>query len=285
MQHLFTVILLLLLFFAILFYTINYNRIFQPTKKISKFVIEPSEDVLVDGIWVAHFKFNESNPTILFCHGNSGNVTNRSYMVQLCKMAGLNLVMFDYSGYGKSDGNARTRRLLYDGEKVLDWISKKVDKDKIIIWGESLGGSVASYLASKNNCSKLVLFATFSSLNDLAFGETTWWKMPIQAFLNVFVHPLPTKMWVETSNVPTLIVHSKDDELISVKHARTMKDIDQKRIQLMEIEGGHGTPKLSKENIRSLFAFCGINNIEHMEGCMEVCMKIFDTVNKEIWTE
>jgi pimeloyl-ACP methyl ester carboxylesterase len=281
MQHWFTVILLLLLFFAILFYTINYNRIFQPTKKISKFVIEPSEDVLVDGIWVAHFKFNEENPTILFCHGNSGNVTNRSYMVQLCKMAGLNLVMFDYSGYGKSDGNARTRRLLYDGEKVLDWISKKVDQDKIIIWGESLGGSVASYLASKNKCSKLVLFATFSSLNDLAFGETTWWKMPIQSFLNVFVHPLPTKMWVESSNVPTLIVHSKDDELISVNHARNMKDIDQKRIQLMEIEGGHGTPKLSKDNIQRLFNFCGVNKVDYIDGCME----IFDRVNKEIWTE
>jgi pimeloyl-ACP methyl ester carboxylesterase len=283
MKNWFTVILLLLLFFAILFYTINYNRIFQPTRKISKFVIEPSEDVLVDGIWVAHFKFNEENPTILFCHGNSGNVTNRSYMVQLCKMAGLNLVMFDYSGYGKSDGNARTRRLLYDGEKVLDWISTKVKQENIIIWGESLGGSVASYLASKNKCSKLVLFATFSSLNDLAFGETTWWKMPIQAFLNVFVHPLPTKMWVETSNVPTLIVHSKDDELISVKHARTMKDIDDKRIQLMEIEGGHGTPKLSEENIKDLFNFCGITHVDHMNT--NTCMKIFDRVNNEIWKE
>lgn len=276
-----TVFLLLLLNIGVIFYTMNYNRIFQPTKKFTKFAVEPTEDFLMDGIWVAHFKFDESKPTILFCHGNSGNVTNRSYMIQLCKMAGLNLVMFDYSGYGKSDGNPRTRRLLYDGEKVLDWIAKKVDKEKLIIWGESLGGSVASYLASKNKSSKLVLFATFSSLNDLAFGETTWWKMPIQAFLNVFVHPLPTKMWVETSSVPTLIVHSKDDELISVDHARSMKDIDQRRIQLMEIEGGHGTPKLNKSNVETIFKFCGIDEVEHLD----ICLGIFDRVNKEIWTE
>lgn len=282
MQQWITVFLLLILYIIVVFYTINYNRIFQPTKKISKFVIEPSEDFIMDGIWIAHFKFNENNPTILFCHGNSGNVSNRNYMIQLSKMAQFNLVMFDYSGYGKSDGNPRTRRLLSDGEKVLDWVSKTVNKDKLIIWGESLGGSVASYLASKNKCSKLILFATFSSLNDLAFGEdTTWWKMPIQAFMNVFVHPLPTKMWVETSSVPTLIVHSKDDELISVNHARNMKNIDQSRIQLMEIEGGHGTPKLEKSNIDTIFKFCGIENYINLDNCLT----IFDTVNQEIWTE
>jgi pimeloyl-ACP methyl ester carboxylesterase len=235
----------------------------------------------MDGIWIAHFKFNEDNPTVLFCHGNSGNVSNRNYMVQLCKMSGLILVMFDYSGYGKSDGNPRTRRLLNDGEKVLDWVSKQVDKEKLIIWGESLGGSVASYLASKEKCSKLVLFATFSSLNDLAFGDPTWWNMPIQTFLNVFVHPLPTKIWIQTSSVPTLIVHSKDDELISVKHARTMKDIDTSRIQLLEIEGGHGTPKMQRSDVEKIFNFCGVNDFKDID----VCLRIFDGVNKEIWTE
>jgi pimeloyl-ACP methyl ester carboxylesterase len=281
MQHWITVILLFALYVGIIFYTINYNLIFQPTKKISKFMIDPTTEFIRDGIWIAHFQFNDKNPTILFCHGNSGNVSNRNYMVRLCQMSGLNLVMFDYSGYGKSLGNPRTRRILMDGEKVLDWISTKVEKEKLIIWGESLGGSVASYLASKQKCSKLVLFATFSSLNDLAFGPMTWWKMPIQAFLNLFVHPLPTKMWVETSTVPTLIVHSKNDELISVDHARNMKDIDRDRIQLMEIEGGHGTPKLTRQDIKSIFKFCGIDNFKYVNNCMT----IFDNVNKEIWTE
>ena len=276
-----TVFLLFLLYLGVILYTINYNRIFQPTKKISKFIVEPTEDFLMDGIWIAHFRFDDNKPTILFCHGNSGNVTNRNYMIQLCKMSNLNLVMFDYSGYGKSDGNPRTRRLLYDGEKVLDWIFAKIGKDKLIIWGESLGGSVASYLASKDKCSKLVLFATFSSLNDLAFGEDAWWKMPIKAFLNLFVHPLPTRLWVETSSVPTLIVHSKDDELISVDHARSMKDVDEGRIELMEIEGGHGTPKLTKSNIENIFEFCGIHKVDDIAKCLD----IFDVVNNEIWTE
>jgi pimeloyl-ACP methyl ester carboxylesterase len=284
MREWITVFLLALLFIGVIFYTINYNKLFQPTRKILSFSIEPTEEFLMDGIWVAYFRFNKRKPTILFCHGNSGNVSNRSYMIQLCSMSGLNLVMFDYSGYGRSSGNPRTRRLLADGEKILDWVSQKVPKEELIIWGESLGGSVASYLASKNKCSKLVLFATFSSLNDLALGDhddiLSWWKIPILAFLNMSVHPLPTKLWIENSNIPTLIVHSKDDELISVEHARRMKDVDQKRIFLIEIEGGHGTPKLKKEDIDSILNFCGAGNID-----IDRCINIFDDVNKEIWKE
>jgi predicted alpha/beta-fold hydrolase len=277
-----TVILLFSLYLCVIFYTINYNKLFQPTKNISQFEIEPSNELLIDGIWVSHFEFTKTGPTILFCHGNSGNLSNRNYMVKLCKMSNMNLIMFDYSGYGKSNGMPRTRRLLNDGEKVLEWASSRVEQDKLIIWGESLGGSVASYLASKNKCKKLVLFATFASLNDLAFGEEySWWKLPIQSFLNLFVHPLPTKSWVKESNVPTLVVHSKDDELISVKHARMLKEIDSERIFLREIEGGHGTPKLTKEDLDIIFNFCGVNDFSDHE----TCLRIFDTVNQEIWKE
>jgi len=276
------IILLISLYLGVIFYTINYNKIFQPSKRIIKFEFQPNEEALVDGIWVAHFIFDESQPTILFCHGNSGNVSNRNYMVRLCKMSNMNLFLFDYSGYGRSDGNPRTRRIINDGEKVLEWALTKVPKEKLIIWGESLGGSVASYLASKKKCAKLILFATFESLNNLAFGqEKSWWRMPIQSFLNIFVHPLPTKHWLAKSEVPTLIVHSQDDELIPIEHARKMKNVDPERVSLMEIKGGHGTPKLCKEELCKIFDFCGIENFKEYD----VCLSIFDNVSKEIWVE
>ena len=190
--------------------------------------------------------------------------------------------MFDYSGYGRSEGNPRTRRIMNDGKKILEWTLKKVPEEKLIIWGESLGGSIAAYLASKKKCAKLILFATFTSLNHLAFGEEkSWWKSPIQALLNVFIHPLPTKDWLGKTDVPTLIVHSEDDELISVQHARSMKSIDPLRIELMEIKGGHGTPKMTKDNLSKIFDFCGIKNFKDHE----VCLVMFDNLNKEIWTE
>ena len=278
------VILLFALYIGVIFYTVNYNKLFRPTKKIIKFQEVPKEERLVDGVWVSHFEFNEANPTILFCHGNSGNVSNRNYMIQLCKMGGINLVLFDYSGYGKSKGDPRTRKILKDGEKVLKWTLERVPEDKLIIWGESLGGSVASYLASKNQCSKLVLFATFASLNHLAMEddkENVWWKRCVLSFLNIFVHPLPTKDWVKETQVPTLIVHSKDDELISVRHARMMKNIEPSRIELMEIKGGHGTPKMCKEEIKKLFDFVGVKT----EQDIHFCLGLFDNIGKEIWTE
>ena len=276
------VILLILLYIGVIFYTLNYNKLFQPTKRIYDFEIEPTEQVLVDGVSVAYFKFDENNPTILFCHGNSGNVSNRNYMIKLCKMMGNNIVLFDYSGYGKSHGEPRTRRILSDGEKVLDWTLQRVNKEKLIIWGESLGGSIASYLASKKKCSKLVLFATFASLNDLAFGEdSNYFFQSIQRILNFFVHPLPTKTWLENSEVPTLIIHSNDDELISVKHAIRMRDLDPKRIKLLQIKGGHGTPKVNEDDLSKIFSFCEANNdIDY-----QVCLTCFDNVSKEIWSE
>ena len=86
-------ILLFTLYVGVILYTLNYNKLFQPTRKIEKFVIAPTEQVLVDGVSVAHFEFNENNPTILFCHGNSGNLSNRNYMIKLCKEANMNLVL------------------------------------------------------------------------------------------------------------------------------------------------------------------------------------------------
>jgi predicted alpha/beta-fold hydrolase len=278
------IILLFILYIGVIFYTVNYNKLFRPTKKIIKFLTEPKEETYVDGVWVSHFEFNKENPTILFCHGNSGNVSNRNYMIELCKMSNINLVLFDYSGYGKSKGDPRTRKILKDGEKVLNWTLQKVPEDKLIIWGESLGGSVASYLASHNKCSKLILFATFASLNHLAFEDdknNPWWKRCVLSFLNIFVHPLPTKEWVGETKVPTLIVHSKDDELISIRHARMMENIDPKRIKLMEIQGGHGTPKMCKNEIKKLFEFCGVKT----DHDIDFCLGIFDSVGKEIWVE
>jgi pimeloyl-ACP methyl ester carboxylesterase len=279
----FQIILLILLYLAVIFYTLYYNKLFQPTKRIVKFEIEPTEQTIVDGISVARFVFDESRPTILFCHGNSGNVSNRNYMVKLCKMLNQNLILFDYSGYGLSEGEPRTRRIMKDGEKVLEWTLKRVDKKNLIIWGESLGGSIASYLASKNKCSKLVLFATFASLNDLAFNpDMNYFMKAIQMFLNIFVHPLPTKDWLKETQVPTLVVHSEDDELISIEHARRLRKIDPNRVKLLEIKGGHGTPKLLENDLCDILSFCdvGSTEVDH-----QACLTIFDNVSKEIWTE
>jgi len=279
----FQIILLILLYLAVIFYTLHYNKLFQPTKRIVKFEIEPTEQTIVDGISVARFVFDESRPTILFCHGNSGNVSNRNYMVKLCKMMNQNLVLFDYSGYGLSHGEPRTRRIMKDGEKVMNWTLKRVDEKNLIIWGESLGGSIASYLASKNKCSKLVLFATFASLNDLAFNDgMSYFMKAIQIFVNIFVHPLPTKDWLKNSKSPVLVVHSEDDEIISIDHARKLKNTDPNRVKLLEIKGGHASPKLEENHLSEILSFCDVNSYE---VDFQECLTIFDNVSKEIWKE
>lgn len=275
----FVVLIFLLLF---LFYFTKLNSLlFKPTKSIQPYEETPFEETEVNGISVARFIFNPDSKTVLFCHGNSGNLTNRTYMIKLAKISGLNLILFDYHGYGKSQGIPSTRRLLKNGKTVLNWTLDRVKEDELIIWGESLGGSVASYLASKCNCHKLVLFATFSSLENLALGidEDKWYMKPLRQMFSFIFHPLPTRKWVSKTKCPVLIVHSIGDTLIDIKHARYTHSIDKGRIKLMEIRGDHGSPIVTENQIDEIFNFCDIyGNLQ-----LDICVKIFDEVRNEVW--
>ena len=108
--------------------------------------------------------------TLLFCHGNAGNITHRlenlAYLVQL----GLQVFIFDYRGYGKSEGRPSEDGLYRDALAAYDYMVSRDDvkNQSLIIFGRSLGGAVAVELATQRPCHKLILESTFTSAQDMA---------------------------------------------------------------------------------------------------------------------
>lgn len=275
----------LALFLFTYFFLSKYSLLFAKSKNLQEFVIAPTEEHNIDGITVCFFDFGDRqlgkdlSKTVLFCHGNAGNITHRNYMIRLCSLAQVNLVLFDYEGYGKSSGSPSTYRILENGQTVLRWVQTRIPEDQLIIWGESLGGSVASYLASSCNCFRLVLFATFASLDDLAFGVSRPWYWDIcSSLFRTIVNPLPTKNWLANVKCPTVILHSPNDEVIPYEHAQYLAKSN--GASLLTIAGGHSTPIVSTEILEELFQFC---NIEVELPQVTLCLQVFEDVAKEVW--
>lgn len=89
---------------------------------------------------------------VLFCHGNAGNIGHRLESVKLFNSLGLEVFIFDYRGYGMSDGKPSEAGIYRDVEAAWNYliVERKIQKEKIIVFGRSLGGAIASWLATRN---------------------------------------------------------------------------------------------------------------------------------------
>lgn len=206
-----------------------------------------------------HFN-NHSNKakTVLFCHGNTGNISHRSYIIDLCHHFKLNLVLFDYRGYGSSIGMLNQKTICEDGVHAYHYLLNYCSPDQIIIWGESLGGSVASYIASKHPCSHLILMCTFSSLDDILIYSGIITR-PIANLLSLLFDMLPSKNRIIDVKTPTVIIHSHEDELIPFECANVMyRRIGHSNKVLIPVKGQHASPLIDLSQILTLFDFCGI---------------------------
>lgn len=108
---------------------------------------------------------------VLFCHGNGGNITHRvDALTMLNRRAAVSVLIFDYRGYGRSEGKPSEAGVLADARAARAWLAarEKIAEADIVLLGESLGGAVAVDLAARDGARVLVLESTFSSLPDVA---------------------------------------------------------------------------------------------------------------------
>ncbi len=117
---------------------------------------------------------------VLLAHGNAGNVSSRaSWLRYLQNQAKLSVLIFDYRGYGRSEGVATVEGVLEDGQAARVKLCElaKVESDQLILMGESLGGAIAIELAAEISPRGLVIQSTFSSLRDVAdvhYPKLSW---------------------------------------------------------------------------------------------------------------
>jgi len=210
----------------------------------------------------AQFFDNKSSKVILYCHGNYGNMSYYPHMPLLAKRLGISLLMFDYRGFGLSKGLPSTDTIKQDGCDVYDWLKQYYDEIDIIIWGESLGGSIAAWIASKNNPSKVVLVSTFSDIHDVIkmHGEGSYFIDAVVAVADILYDSLPIKKWIRDISAPICIVHSLYDTYIPFTCATINAKASSNVVEFISIAGDHTTPEMSSDNFERLGKFLDIDD-------------------------
>lgn len=175
---------------------------------------------------------------LLHCHGNGGNIAGRLEMArELCRH-GIGVVLFDYRGYGRSTGTiTRESELFEDAQVVYDRLSQT--HQPIWIYGESLGGGVASYLAEKNPCRGLVLQSTFTS-----FTERAHENYPFLPISRISRFEMNTRGRLGHLKVPVLVIHGTRDEVIGLRHGQALFAAACEPKTWVEVPGGfHDLPE------------------------------------------
>jgi fermentation-respiration switch protein FrsA (DUF1100 family) len=157
---------------------------------------------------------------VLFFHGNAGNVGDRILHAQLLCAVGLDVLLFDYRGYGHSTGRPSEDGTAIDARSALEALVQQpgVDPAGIFYIGESLGGAVALELALSAPPAGLVLQSTFTSVRDVARKHYPF----IPAALVPDAYPSLER--IRSLRAPLLVLHGDCDELIPVSHAGALAD-------------------------------------------------------------
>lgn len=224
------------------------KKIFNPNdKEFFKFTM-PYTDFYIKGISGRHFNNFDGRRTVIYCHGNNDNITERKYIIDICNEFKLNLLLFDYQGFGKSIGTPYQYSLQPDADCAYDYlISKGIKCSDILIWGESLGGCPAIYLAETRKCAGMLLLSTYSSmthvLNDY---DAKIWSLSAKIFPYVF-DPSDNVKRISNVKIPVIIVHSYKDDMIPFQSAqRLYNSVPHKCKVLIKIDGTHSQPLIDK---------------------------------------
>lgn len=181
-----------------------------------------------------------SQPTIIYFHGNGGNITNVGGLGESLAKGGFGVLLFDYRGYGLSDGSTVDEADIYlDGEAAWDFVvnEKNAAPETVVLYGQSLGTAIAAETATRRRAGALILESGFSSASSLAETALPW--------LPAWLHGLGRNRFesaqkLRTVRVPVLISHGDPDEVIPTSEGRALFAAANEPKQLLIVPGaGH----------------------------------------------
>ncbi|HKL52440.1 MAG TPA: alpha/beta hydrolase [Wenzhouxiangellaceae bacterium] len=205
--------------------------------------IETSDDERLHGWWIPH---RSARASLLFSHGNAGNISHRLDSLEIFHQLRLNVLVYDYRGYGRSTGKPGEAGVYRDAEAALEWMIREegLAPEELVVFGRSMGAAVSARLAQKRPPACLVLESAFTSVPDRA-AELYWW-LPIRQLMHLQMN---TREYVSDVDVPTLVIHSRDDEIVPFRHGRQVAQAAGDHADLLEISGGHNTGFLRSREI------------------------------------
>lgn len=184
---------------------------------------------------------SEKKQILLVSHGNSGNIAGRTSVTLAALKSGSSVFLYDYEGYGKSQGSPSVVAIVNDGLAAYDYIKNKLGyRDKeIVLYGESLGTGVSCEIARQRNCAGVALQSGFSGLANIAREKIGLLALyPDEMFPQPNLHNAEL---VKTIKCPVLVMHGDDDKLIPLSHANTVYANAANKYALVVVKGGgHG---------------------------------------------
>lgn len=205
---------------------IEERFIFYPTAPIDQTPANyrlPFDDVFLttaDGVrlhgwFIPH---PSAKVTLIWFHGNAGNISHRLENIRLLRdSVKLNIFIFDYRGYGRSEGRVSEEGTYKDGEAAFDYLRSRrdIDSKRIVFFGRSLGAAVAAELATREGCLALILETPFVSIREMA--RVAFPFLPIGSLLRTRYDVVEKVRRIKT---PLLVLHGDQDEIVPFAQGR-----------------------------------------------------------------
>lgn len=194
----------------------------------------------------------DSRGTVLFLHGNAGNISHRLDSIAVFHELGLDTFIIDYRGYGQSEGKPSEDGTYRDAEAAWQYLVAQRGKDpeRIIVFGRSIGGGVAAWLATRHKAAALIVESSFTSAVEMAAHLYPF--MPVRLISRL---QYPVADYVARAECPVLIVHSRDDEIIPFAMGKALYEAAPAPKAFIELAGDHNNGfLLSRDRYREELA-------------------------------
>jgi len=202
-----------------------------------------------------------SRGTLLFFHGNAGNISGRLESVQQFHQLGLNVLIVDYRGYGQSTGAPSEEGIYRDTEACWRYLTETKDlaPQDVVIFGRSMGGGPATWLAAREQPGAVILESVFTNVPDV--GAHHYSFLPVRALAT---NQFDNESRVGDIEAPTLHIHSRGDRVVPFELGQQVYEAAAEPKQFLEIEGGHNDGFLvsAEEYLRTIDDFLA----EHLNG-------------------
>lgn len=160
--------------------------------------------------------------TILFSHGNAGNLSGHSWIIpEIRRWLPCNVLIYDYPGFGKSTGSPNEKTCYAAAESAYRWLidTRKIPVSQLYLMGQSLGCAMACELASKHDHRALILLSPFTTIRDI--GQEIMAIFPVRWLMS---HHYDNRSKLQKYTKPLLIAHGGSDEVIPFHHGKDLYD-------------------------------------------------------------
>ncbi|WP_340106605.1 alpha/beta hydrolase [Rhodohalobacter sp. 8-1] len=203
--------------------------------------VEAPDGLLLHGWMIGEYE-SEDKPVVVYSHGNAGNISGRVEIAGVIANQGAAVFLYDYRGYGKSDGSPTEEGIYVDGKAVVDYLRDELEipLNRMIFYGQSLGGAVAARQAAEFESSGLVLHSAFLSGKEVATDIYPF----IPRFLVSADFPVNEDLrQAKTERI--MIMHSRNDRIVPYRHGKELRRIATEDpanyVTFVELRGGHNT--------------------------------------------